>query len=349
MVATESSSIELRSIELLYRAVLEQGCRRVCVIHASAHPLLVELSSKVALTLQQHEKPAYRQLVALGLDPSPDWPDTDIEFDTILLIPSKNRAQTHAWMARAMQMLADGGWLMFSCANRYGAKGYRQALAALAGSVSARSKAKCRLLCACKQADHFDAALADRWLAAAEVRRVETHGLQAQPGLFSWQQGDRGSLLLLAALSERLSMLRGQGMDLCCGYGLLAVELLKRYTQIDRLHLVDSDHLALDCAISNVSEWRSRIVPHWLDAATEQLPSQLDWLVCNPPFHAGQTRDVELGKSIVMQGCRSLRDGGRIYLVANRQLPYERLLQAELRQLHTLAERDGFKVLEGVR
>jgi len=35
--------------------------------------------------------------------------------------------------------------------------------------------------------------------------------------------------------------------------------------------------------------------------------------------------------------------------VANRQLPYERLLQAELSSVQTLHEAEGFKILMGVR
>ncbi|PJA34339.1 MAG: hypothetical protein CO187_00510, partial [Zetaproteobacteria bacterium CG_4_9_14_3_um_filter_53_7] len=45
----------------------------------------------------------------------------------------------------------------------------------------------------------------------------------------------------------------------------------------------------------------------------------------------------------------SLKKGGILYLVANRQLPYEHVLQAELQSCLKLIEADGFKVIQGIR
>jgi 16S rRNA (guanine1207-N2)-methyltransferase len=138
-------------------------------------------------------------------------------------------------------------------------------------------------------------------------------------------------------------------MDLCCGYGLLAVNILSRYKQVAQCHMVDADKGALSCAQKNTQVWQEKVHAHWLDATQLGLPKKLDWVVCNPPFHMGQTQDVTLGQGIVAQGCRSLKRGGHIYMVANRKLPYEHILEKHLRSYTTRVEQDGFKVIRGVR
>ena len=48
----------------------------------------------------------------------------------------------------------------------------------------------------------------------------------------------------------------------------------------------------------------------------------------NPPFHSGQNTDISLGRAFLRAAADSLRTGGRLFMVANRQLPYEAELDA---------------------
>ena len=44
--------------------------------------------------------------------------------------------------------------------------------------------------------------------------------------------------------------------------------------------------------------------------------------------HAGQRYDADLGISFIRMATGALRGGGSLFIVANRQLPYERELEA---------------------
>ena len=328
------------TIELLYRAALELPASDLTVINAQAHPLLATLCTRSArYNLRQHFRPHYRALSDMGLSIA----EPDHSMDLVLLIPSKNKLQTLAWMAEAMSLLAEQGRLLMVVANRHGAKSYESALQQLAGDITTASRSKCRIFSAKKTAD-FNHALAERWMDAAKPTRVDSHGLISQPGLFSWDKPDVGSTLLLRHLSDPLA---GSGMDLCCGYGLLAERILQTSDKITHIHLVDADRLALNCVEQNTAAWHDKIELHWLDAAEEPLPPSVEWIVCNPPFHSDQARDVELGQAIVRHACRSLRRAGRLYLVANRKLPYELILEQELAQYRIVAESDGYKIIIG--
>jgi len=137
-------------------------------------------------------------------------------------------------------------------------------------------------------------------------------------------------------------------MDLCCGYGALASSLLQDMKGIIQLHLLDADRQALVMAERNLAVWQDHVRLHWLDAAREPLPANLDWIVCNPPFHRGLQRQTELGRKIIAQACRSLRTGGRLWVVANRQLPYEQVMREHCASCDVLVQQQGFKVLYGV-
>ncbi|MDT8376535.1 MAG: class I SAM-dependent methyltransferase [Mariprofundaceae bacterium] len=332
--------------QLLYQATLDSlhdNTTRAAIINGHADPLLKEIGRQCAqLTILQHFKPLHDELLRLNFS-CPH--NLEGEFDLILLTPSKNKQQTLGWMAGAMHHLADDARLMIGCANRHGAKSYEAALKKLAGNTRSSSKSKCRIFSA-RKSSSFNTELARQWINEAQPRRVESHGLVSQPGLFSWEKVDTGSQLLLTYLPADL---HGRGMDLCCGYGLLSERLLKTSPDIETLHLADADRLALACAKQNTMPWQDRVVAHWLDAVTEPLPPKLDWIVCNPPFHTGQDQDIASGQSIIANSCKSLKRGGRLYMVANRKLPYEATLDRMLMNHRTVVQEQGFKIIEATK
>ncbi|MDX8403115.1 MAG: methyltransferase [Mariprofundaceae bacterium] len=334
------------AVQLLYQSAIDSfndNTSHVAVINAHADLLLKNISSQSAsLTLLQHFKPEYDELMRLGLKCSQSL---EGDSELIMLTPSKNKQQTLAWMAEAMLNLMDGGKLLIACANNHGAKSYESALKKLAGNVSSSSKSKCRIFSA-KKSHTLDHELAEQWISDAKPGKVDSHGLIAQPGLFSWDRADIGSRLLLQHLPNSLS---GIGMDLCCGYGLLSKHILDKNPDIQSLYLIEADRLALSCAEQNAKAWKEKIQPHWLDATIGTLPLKLDWIICNPPFHSGQSQDIDLGQTIIANACSSLKRSGKLYMVANRKLPYEATLNQRLMKHRILIQEQGFKVIEAVK
>ncbi len=329
---------ESPALQLLLTAALSLTNQRVAFIQAFAHPLLHDLNKhSKELSLLQSFKPAINDLKDMGFSPR----ELSGSFDVVLMIPSKDKVQSLGWMALAFEHLVEGGKLLVACENQYGAKSYESALTKLAGVAASTPKSKCRLVSA-KKTVKLDIELQHTWLADVKPMCLPSHGLWAQAGLFSWKAADVGSQLLL----EHLPVFEGEGMDLCCGYGLLSAHILNTSNNIKQLHMVEAEALALACAKKNVSSF-SQVRFHHSDATCEALPKHLRWIVCNPPFHTGQSRDIELGKMIVTRACESLTYHGQLYMVANRQLPYEHILKAHLREVEVIAVGQGFKVMRG--
>jgi len=168
-------------------------------------------------------------------------------------------------------------------------------------------------------------------------------GFVTAPGVFSAGAVDPGSELLVRALPGALGR---RVADLGAGWGYLSGEILKR-GDVGELHLVEPENVALECARLNVQD--ARAVFHWADAMRVELPGPMDAVVMNPPFHVSRAADPGLGRAFVGAAARILGPRGRLWMVANRRLPYEAALIAHFIRVNEIGGDDGFKVLAAAR
>jgi len=88
----------------------------------------------------------------------------------------------------------------------------------------------------------------------------------------------------------------------------------------------------------------------WASDLGEWADQSLDVIVCNPPFHAlGRGDRPDIGRAFIAAAANALKPGGRLWLVANRHLPYEHALGEGFPQVETLAQNGGFKIVEATK
>jgi 16S rRNA (guanine1207-N2)-methyltransferase len=188
-----------------------------------------------------------------------------------------------------------------------------------------------------------------RFAAGAELpgwRASDLHpapGFVTRPGVFSAEKVDPGSALLAAALPARLPALVA---DLGAGWGWLAAQVLGR-DGVGELHLVEADHASLACARLNLTDPRVRF--HWADAARFRPEAPFDAVVMNPPFHSGRAADPALGAAFIAAAAGMLGPAGRLWMVANRHLPYEAVLARHFREVTEAGGDGAFKLLLAAR
>ena len=178
---------------------------------------------------------------------------------------------------------------------------------------------------------------------AGAPRIVPKLGLWSQPGVFSWDRADPGSVRLLKALPT----LHGAGADLGCGIGLLARAVLTS-PKVTALTCADIDGRAVACAEHNLDDERARVVWADLRRPLEGVGS-LDFVVMNPPFHDGGAEDKALGVAFIAAAAQMLRKRGVCWMVANRHLPYETALASAFGTVTVRGEGGGYKIFEAAK
>jgi len=164
-------------------------------------------------------------------------------------------------------------------------------------------------------------------------------GWVTAPGVFSADGIDPASELMAGLLPGTLT---GRVADLGAGWGYLAAQVLAR-KGVTRVDLVEADRAALDCARVNVTDVRAAF--HWADATRWKPDAAVDHVVTNPPFHVSRAADPGIGQGFVAAAARILRPGGRLWLVANRHLPYEDAIRAAFGSVDEIGGDKRFKVL----
>lgn len=259
------------------------------------------------------------------------------EFQTIFFLPGKSKDEVLAGFARAHDLLADGGKLVVVIANLAGASRFEKELKQAAPLLFSVSKNKCRAFAVSKEA-RWEPAVLSGWRELGKMSRVPETSFLTQAGVFSAKHVDPGSALLAAHLPASL---RGRVADLGAGWGYLSQVALEKSPKIERIDLFEADRRALDCARENVSE---KAAFHWHDV-TAGLPEGYDHIISNPPFHTGQAKDVDLGKQFLAVAAKALKRGGSLYVVANRQLPYEAHLAELGLRARQIAENHAYKII----
>ena len=295
------------------------------------------------LVCEQGFRPQADALARSGWTVRDSGDDDTTPFPLVLALPPRQREEARALLARAVRACTPGGVVVVCATNDEGAKTLEGDLKKLAGLGGMQSKHHCRVAWSRIDAATVDTALCDAWSALDAPSAIADGRFISRPGVFAWDRIDAASALLAAQLPADLA---GCAADLGCGYGYLSVELLARCPGIVSLDVYEAEARALDLARRNLADARVPTTFHWHDVTTG-LPARYDVIVTNPPFHAqGRADRPDIGRAFIAAAADALTSGGRLWLVANRHLPYEDVLGAHFASVRTVAQAQGFKVIE---
>ncbi len=286
--------------------------------------------------------------------PAVNLPST-VSFDSAIICLPKGRQLARRWLVEAYRVLPDGGALYLAGAR---AAGFDSVLAdgrdLFANGVVTAYKHGERLARLEKQP--ASSALPS-WAARPGIApgswieidcpAVAPQMLASLPGVFSSTELDEGSALLLQSLPGLLreTSTGASLLDLGCGWGALG---LAAAVQRPDLHvsLLDADLLAVASVQENIQRLQlSNASVSGADLLEGAAPPAFDLILSNPPFHAGKETNYTITQALIEQAFESLASGGRLALVANRFLRYEKILVEHFRWIETLAENNKFHVL----
>ncbi len=291
---------------------------------------------KQVLKCEQALRPEFIKLDRAGCSVVPQFEDAEKSSGAIILL-GRNRKVNEANIIRAWNACDEGAQIIVAGDKTAGVGSARKWISQKTEIADSFSKHHAVVFWFIKKDDI--------WAEPDLIKEVE--GYHLAEGMFSSDGPYKGSILLAEHFDKRLG---GPVTDLGCGWGYLSNELLKRTTKVTELALYEADYHALEAAKKNVQQYEG-LTPtfHWCDLTTEYKKKPYQWVIMNPPFHTARSADPELGKRFIQVAASTLPSGGRLLMVANRNLPYEDTLSKVFRHFKVLQERDGFKVIEAVK
>lgn len=173
--------------------------------------------------------------------------------------------------------------------------------------------------------------------------------VESRVNVFSREKLDAGSRLMLSCF-PRLPAI-DQLVDLGCGNGVLGL-LATRQLQPLRTVFSDESALALASARRNVECLLAQYADHCQfihsDGLLDLAGPAPQLILCNPPFHQQHVVNEHSGQRMIQQAAGAIAPGGELWLVANRHLPYARLLQQLFERVQREAQDSKFIVWRAV-
>jgi 16S rRNA (guanine1207-N2)-methyltransferase len=285
-------------------------------------------------------------LQANNLPPAELRPPLDLggPYQTVIIRLPKGRKLARRWLLEAYAALLPGGLCYLGGANPEGIQAALKDAGELFGGVAILGYRKgCRVGRMVKRPEGALPAWANEpglalqsWHEVDIAIRAFTFRIHTLPGVFSFDQLDPGSRLLLESLSIPTG---ARVLDFGCGCGILGLTAARLgAAQVD---MVDVNLLAVAAAQENVrinDIANARVfASNLLEAVQDQ---RYDRIITNPPFHAGHAVDTDITQRFLAQGQACLAPGGALIMVVNRFLRYQLFGQVE-----TLAANNQHHVL----
>ena len=310
------------------------GDKKWLVLNAGPLPSNAE-EFKAGLMCEQGFRPDFLALEQAGYDCVPQV-DVSANFAGAMVLAGRVRQVNEANIARAWNAVESGGIVLVAGDKTSGIQSLRK----WAGkhAIVHESLSKHHAVVFWLKREGADSAVPD-------LARV-VDGYQLAAGMFSADGPDPASRLLVEQFGPHI---RGCVADFGAGWGYLSAEMLKRTNDVGSLALYEADHGSLEAAKQNLAACDTVSLSfYWSDVPTEFSSAEFNWVIMNPPFHTGRAADPNLGKRFIEKAANALMPGGRLLMVANRQLPYEETLNRLFRRVELKAEQSGFKVIEAV-
>lgn len=165
--------------------------------------------------------------------------------------------------------------------------------------------------------------------------------------VFSKDQLDYGSLVLIKTIIKNNHLYSGEMLDMCCGYGTIGI-ILKKFLRDVSVDMCDINELAVDLAKLNIKENAVEVNTPFVSDMWGSVEKKYKHIVSNPPIKTGKKKLLEF----VDGSYQYLLDSGSLTVVIKKNLGADSL-KNYLKELFgncDVLERDkGYYILYSVK
>lgn len=273
-------------------------------------------------------------------------------FDLVVIVLPRGARLIRRLLVEAYSALRVGGSLYLAGGRQQGVKSAISDAESLFDNVATLAYRKGeRVAVATKQTQELhDVAWATEpgisprtWHEFQVAARGDTFRLRTLPGVFSYDRIDDGTRLLLEALAIPGG---SKVLDVGCGYGIIGLATSRMGA--GHVDLVDVDLLAIASARENITlnnVENAQAIPS--DLMSSVAGRRYDLVVANPPFHVGTATDYRVVRALVAGAHDVLESDGKLIIVANRFLPYDRIVSDVFGDAQCLSETNRYRLIVG--
>ncbi len=166
--------------------------------------------------------------------------------------------------------------------------------------------------------------------------------ISALSGVFSADELDEGTQLLL----DNLPSLHGEVLDVGCGAGIIGASICQRMPDV-KMTMTDVNALALFSATETLNKNHLSANVIASDMFSDVI-GKFDFIISNPPFHSGLNTNYEATERLLRQAPAYLKHHGQLFLVANKFLRYEPILNEVFHSVSVIKENARFKIIRAM-
>ncbi|MFC1996197.1 methyltransferase [Chloroflexota bacterium] len=282
-------------------------------------------------------------------------------WDIVLLTIPKERRYARTLLLAAWGALKPGGKLFLAGPSKGGAKAVIKDAERLFGNSSVLGYRSHQRVAISVREDTFITPLPKEFqqggIAPDTQHVVELHRsgrilkLETHPGIFSWDAVDEGTALLL----DHLEVEPGSRVwDVGCGYGAIGLSAVLAGAGFAAMS--DINLLAVDYAQRNaynlgmeesVKVFAADTVSFHPDTDNNShLIHPFSLIISNPAFHQGPTVDKSMADQLIILSPDFLAPSGRLLIVANRFLNYDKFMREHFTHVARIAENSKFHLIQ---
>ncbi len=305
----------------------------------NACPLPARLSEFIGSFLcEQGFRPQYLSLEKAGYDVVAELPSQSEGHTGALVFASRSRKANEIEFARAWEMVRPGGTIVMAGEKTAGTSSLRKWVGRRTPIAGHFSKHHAQLFWVIRTDE--------QWRQGQVTNLVED--FEVAPGMFSADGPDAGSELLTGFLTDKIS---GEVADFGAGWGYLGAKLLEISGKVTTLDSYEAHWPSLKAVETNIKRIGSDADVNffWLDLTAEPVGKRYDWIIMNPPFHVSRASESQIGAAFIRTAQNALKPSGSLLMVANRELPYEKVISVLFSDVQTLEENEKYKVFHASR
>jgi 16S rRNA (guanine1207-N2)-methyltransferase len=268
------------------------------------------------------------------------WPEGS-DYDAATLRLPRSKEALELALHAAVSRLRPGAPLWIYGANDEGIKSAHKRISPLLGSVNVLdTRRHCRVIEAtCPESiDGLRSNLAAFKRTLSLSLPDGERDVVSYPGVFAKGRLDPGTAMLLGALAPLEDGARV--LDFACGAGIIAGFVARKHPEV-ALWMTDADAIALAAAAENAPTATAMCGDRW---GSIQGSRQFDRILSNPPIHEGKGRTYDVLNELISGAPARLRPGGQLWLVVQRQIPADKVMEETFRKVTLAEENTRFRV-----